>query len=300
MELHQLRYFCAVARSGNFTRAAEAEHIAQPSLSQQILKLEDELGAKLFDRYPRSIELTQFGVAFLPRAEAILRQTGEAKTQIQEMAGADKGKVVIGAIPTIAPYFLPPALTNFTRQHPAIAVSVVEDMTSVLLEKLHEGRIDMALLVLPVPGEGLICEELIQEPMFAVLPNHHPLAASKKIDLRQISDDSFLLLKEGHCFRENTVSACRRSRMQPHVAFESGQFSTILAMVSAGMGVSLVPRMAVEKRKLCKFIPLSDKRANRRVGLVQLKNHYSTRAQRALIKHLRKSAQQVQKTKPRD
>jgi len=173
-------------------------------------------------------------------------------------------------------------------------------MTSVLLEKLHEGRIDLALLVLPVPGDGLICEELIREPMFAVLPNSHQLAASKKIDLRQLSNESFLLLKEGHCFRENTVSACRRSRVQPHVAFESGQFSTILAMVSTGMGVSLVPRMAVEKRKLCKFIPLSDKRANRRVGLVQLKNHYSTRAQRALIKHLRRSAQQAERIQQTD
>ena len=290
MELHQLRYFCAVARTGNFTRAAEAEHIAQPSLSQQILKLEDELGARLFDRFSRSAKLTHFGVAFLPRAEAILRQTGEAKIQIQEMAGADKGHVVIGAIPTLAPYFLPPVLASFTRQHAGIKVSVVEDMTSALLEKLHEGRIDLALLVLPVPGDGLSCDELIRERMFAVLPEGHRLASSKKLDLRQISNESFLLLKEGHCFRENTVSACRRSRMQPRVVFESGQFSTILAMVAAGMGVSLVPRMAVEKRKLCKFIPLADARASRRVGLVQLKNHYSTRAQQALIGHLKRSA----------
>ncbi len=290
MELHQLRYFCAVARSGNFTRAAEAEHIAQPSLSQQILKLEDELGARLFDRFPRSARLTHFGAAFLPRAEAILRQTGEAKTQIQEMAGADKGEVVIGAIPTIAPYFLPPVLASFTRQHAGIMVSVVEDMTAVLLDRLHEGRIDLALLVLPVRGEGLRCEELLVEPMFAVLPENHRLAANKKLDLRQISNESFLLLKEGHCFRENTISACRRSKLQPHVAFESGQFSTILAMVAAGMGVSLVPRMAVEKRKFCKFIPLADARANRRVGLVRLKNHYSTKAQQALIEHLQRSA----------
>ena len=235
MELHQLRYFCAVARTGNFTRAAEAEHVAQPSLSQQILKLEDELGARLFNRFSRSAKLTQFGAAFLPRAEAILRQTGEAKTQIQEMAGADKGRVVIGAIPTIAPYFLPPALASFTRQHPGITVNVVEDMTAALLEKLHEGRIDVALLVLPIPGEGLACEELLREPMFAVLPDKHRLAGSKKIDLRQMGGESFLLLKEGHCFRENTVSACRRSKLQPNVVFESGQFSTILAMVAAGM-----------------------------------------------------------------
>src|SRR5437762_13134461 len=121
MEVHQLRYFCAVARHGTFTRASKAEHIAQPSLSQQILKLEAELGARLFDRLPRSARLTQFGRTFLFRAEAILRQVSEARTEIQEMAGAEKGKVVIGAIPTIAPYFLPPVLAGFTRQHPTLA-----------------------------------------------------------------------------------------------------------------------------------------------------------------------------------
>src|SRR5213079_1580481 len=104
MELHQLRYFCAVAETGSFSRAAEQSNVAQPSLSQQILKLEDELGARLFDRLGRSARLTQFGQAFLPRAEAILRQLGTAKLEIQEMAGLEKGAVVIGAIPTIAPY----------------------------------------------------------------------------------------------------------------------------------------------------------------------------------------------------
>jgi hypothetical protein len=123
-----------------FTRAAKAENVAQPSLSQQIRKLEAELGAKLFDRFPRSARLNQFGRTFLFRAEAILRQVGEARTEIQEMAGAEKGKVVIGAIPTVTPYFLPPVLTSFTRQHPTIAVSVVEETTPILLERLHDGE----------------------------------------------------------------------------------------------------------------------------------------------------------------
>ena len=139
MELHQLRYFCAVAHNGNFTRAAKAENVAQPSLSQQILKLEAELGAKLFDRFPRSARLTQFGRTFLFRAETILRQVGDARTEIEEMAGAEKGRVVIGAIPTIAPYFLPPVLTGFTRQHPTIAVSVMEETTPILLETCTMG-----------------------------------------------------------------------------------------------------------------------------------------------------------------
>jgi LysR family transcriptional regulator, hydrogen peroxide-inducible genes activator len=292
MELHQLRYFCAVAHNGNITRAAKAENVAQPSLSQQIRKLEAELGAKLFDRFPRSARLNQFGRTFLFRAEAILRQVGEARTEIQEMAGAEKGKVVIGAIPTVTPYFLPPVLTSFTRQHPTIAVSVVEETTPILLERLHDGSIDLALLVLPVLGEELLCEELFREPLFVVLPRKHHLASREMIDLQEIRTDPFLLLKEGHCFRENVIMACRESKLQPHLVFESDQFSTILAMVSAGMGVSVVPAMAVANRQRCKFIRIRDHRVSRRVGLAQLKHHFATFAHRALVKYLRHRARE--------
>ena len=292
MELHQLRYFCAVAYNGNFTRAAKAENVAQPSLSQQILKLEAELGAKLFDRFPRSARLTQFGKTLLFRAEAILRQVGEARTEIQEMAGAEKGRVVIGAIPTIAPYFLPPVLTGFTRQHPTIAVSVMEETTPVLLERLHDGRIDLALLALPVGGEELICEDLFREPFFVVVPPKHRLASRKMIELQDIRTDPLLLLREGHCFRENVIMACRESKLQPNLVFESDQFSTILAMVSAGMGVSVVPAMTVTNRQRCKVIRIRDHRVGRRVGLAQLKQHFATVAHRALVEHLRHSARE--------
>src|ERR1700758_235362 len=139
MQIHQLRYFYAVAKMGNFTRAAQHEHIAQPSLSQQIRKLEDELGTRLFDRLGRSVRLTQIGEAFLPRAEAILRQVGAAKLEIQEMAGTEQGKLVIGAIPTIAPYFLPSRLATFAQQFPRVQVSIVEEITSELLNRIQAG-----------------------------------------------------------------------------------------------------------------------------------------------------------------
>lgn len=288
MELHQLRYFCAVARAGTFTRAARAENVSQPSLSQQVLKLESELGAKLFDRFPRSARLTRFGEKFLARAEAILRQVGEARTEIQEMAGSERGTAVIGAIPTIAPYLLPPVLASFARLHPAITVSVVEETTPVLLDRLHDGRIDLALLVLPVPGDELVCEELFREPLYAVVSAKHRLASKRKIHLQEIGKDSFLLMKEGHCFRDSVIGACRRSKLQPNVVFESGQFSTILAMVAAGMGVSVVPAMAVEHRPKCRFLRIRDERVNRRVGLAQLKHHFPSIAHRALAEHLRR------------
>ncbi len=285
MEVHQLRYFCAVARHGSFTRAAQAEHIAQPSLSQQILKLEDELGAHLFDRLPKSVCLTQFGETFLVRAQEILRRLGEAKTEIQEMAGTEKGEVTIGVIPTIAPYFLPRALASFAQQHPGIAIKIVEDITLVLLQRLNMGAIDFALLALPVPGHDLITLELSREPLYAVFPEKHSLARRKVISFREFKDEPFLLLKEGHCFRENTLAACRRSRVAPNVVFESGQFATILAMVASGIGVSVVPAMAVQPGNGCSFVRIDDSRSYRSIGIVRTKHHFPTRALLALIEH---------------
>jgi len=290
MEIHQLRYFCAVAKTGSFTRAAQREHLAQPSLSQQVKKLEDELGTRLFDRLGRTVRLTSFGEAFLPRAEAILQQLADAKQEIEEMSGAERGKLVVGSIPTVAPYFLPGCLASFNRKFSQIRVTVVEEFTTDLLSRLEAGGIDLALLALPVPGGHFMSQEVLRERLYLVLPTEHRLARQPIIRLKQVERDPFLLLKEGHCFRENTLSACGRARLEPNVVFESGQFTTILAMVAAGTGVSVVPEMAVEQRQGCRFVPLADEGAYRRVGVVQLKRHFRSRAHQAFLKHLQQTA----------
>jgi LysR family hydrogen peroxide-inducible transcriptional activator len=292
VEVHQLKYFCAVARHGTFTRASEVEHVAQPSLSQQILKLEAELGARLFDRLPRSAKLTVFGKAFLPKAERILRELEEAKTELQEMTGNEKGDVVVGIIPTIAAYLLPKLLKGFAARHPLIAVKVIEDITPTLLQRLHDGSIDMAIAALPVTGSELATEELFEEHFYAVLPNSHRRASSKSISLTDLNREPFLLLKEGHCFRDSLIAACHKSKVSPSVVFESGQFATILAMVSAGMGVSAVPAMAVQPQAGCTFIPISGKHSTRKVGIITSRNHYQSRAQRLLMKQMRDACQE--------
>jgi Transcriptional regulator len=286
VEIHQLRYFCAVVRNGTFTRAALAERVAQPSLSQQILKLETELGARLFDRFPRSVRLTSFGTAFLPKAERILRELSEAKAEIIEMSGKDNGELAIGAIPTIAPYLLPPVLNALSCRYPGISVTIVEDTTEVLLNRLHAGAVHIALVALPVRGSELISLDLFREPFLIVLPDRHPLSSRKSIRLEELRKEPFLLLKEGHCFRDNTLALCRRSKIAPNVVFESGQFATILGMVSAGMGISAVPRMAVQPVSGCKFIPLSNKNAVRRIGVVTLSRHFQTRAEKLFLQGL--------------
>ena len=292
MEVHQLRYFCAVARHGTFTRASEAEHIAQPSLSQQILKLEGELGVRLFDRLPRFAKLTVFGKAFLPKAERILRELEEARTELRDMSGNEKGEVVVGIIPTIAAHLLPSLLNDFTVQHPLMEIKIIEDITPTLLQRLHEGTIDIAVVALPIAGSELASVELFEEKFYAVLPEKHRLASRAFISLAELDREPFLLLKEGHCFRDSLIAACHKLRMSPSIVFESGQFATIMAMVSAGMGVSAVPAMAVQPRPGCKFIPISGKHSTRKVGIVTSRHHYQSRAQRLLMKHMRDASRE--------
>jgi LysR family hydrogen peroxide-inducible transcriptional activator len=287
MEVHQLRYFCAVARHGTFTRASEVEHVAQPSLSQQILKLEAELGARLFDRLPRSANLTVFGKAFLPKAERILRELGEAKSELRDMSGNEKGEVIVGVIPTIAAYLLPRLLNGFAARHPLISINIVEDLTPVLVQRLHEGTIDIAIAALPIKGSELASEELFEETFYAALPKNHRRASRASISLAELDREPFLVLKEGHCFRDSLLAACGKARMSPSIIFEGGQFATILAMVSAGMGVSAVPAMAAKSQPGCKFVPISGNHSTRKVGMVASRHHYQSRAQRLFMQQMR-------------
>jgi LysR family hydrogen peroxide-inducible transcriptional activator len=288
MELHQLRYFCAIAETGSFTRAAHRTHVSQPSLSQQIRKLEDELGVRLLDRLGRKVQLTEPGRSFLPRARAILRDLEAARSEIVERKVAVSGPISVGVIPTIAPYYLPPILATFSRKFPEARVTVTEEITPFLLERLRAGTMDVAIAALPLQArrDEFQSISLVTEKLYAVLPKQHALAKRREVSLNELHEDPFLLLRDGHCFRENAVAACKRARVNPKVVFESGQFSSILSMVAAGLGVSIVPAMAMEKRPGCLYVPLADERAERTIGVVTLNGRSSTRVTEAFLAHL--------------
>ena len=286
MELHQLRYFCAVAETGSFSRAAEQSHVSQPSLSQQIIKLEEELGARLFDRLGRSVRLTELGKIFLPRARAVLRELEAAKGDVVERKDFVGGPVTVGVIPTVGPYFLPRVLTSFSRKFPQVRFTVVEEITPVLLDRLRAGAIDVAILALPIRGHEFETKPLLTERLFAALPKNHRLAKRTALSLRDLRSEPFLLLRDGHCFRDTAVAACDRARLHPQVIFESGQFSSLLSMVGAGMGVSIVPEMAVERKSQCRYVHIADEQATRTIGTVVLRGRSLTRAHQAFLSHL--------------
>lgn len=241
--LKQLRYFEAVAHHRHFGHAAEACAISQPALSVQIKELEQNLQTPLFDRGGRNITLTSFGVDFAPRARAILQGVDE----LQDMARASKdglmGRLRIGIIPTIGPYLLPSIITKLTRMNPALDIHVRETMTPRLITELTEGRIDTAIVALPVSEPSLTEVTLFDEKFMLVRPEadrDKPIPSSA-----HLNEMKLLLLEEGHCFRDQALSFCDMQSETAREGLDASSLSTLVQMVGAGIGVTLIPEMAV-------------------------------------------------------
>jgi LysR family hydrogen peroxide-inducible transcriptional activator len=283
MEFHQLRYVCAVAETGSFSRAAERCQIAQPSLSQQVLKLEEDLGAKLFDRLGRSVRLTEAGRAFVSHARSILEQMETARSSVADKKADVRGSVAVGVIPTIAPYLMPRYTAAFAKRYPDAKLRILEKTTPVLIEGLRDLSIDMAILALPLRHKDLECFPICTEPLFAVLPREHPRARTKSLFLKELRGESFVMLRDGHCLRDLSIATCTQARITPNIAFESDQISSLLGMVAAGVGVALVPEMAIDRSGACRYVRLSDTRATRSIVVAVLRGRSFNRVQQAFL-----------------
>jgi LysR family transcriptional regulator, hydrogen peroxide-inducible genes activator len=246
MEMHQLRYVVAVARAGNFSRAAEQCHVAQPSLSQQIQKLEDELGERLFDRMKREARLTAHGETFLRRAVKILEEVDAAKREVTDAQNLLRGTLTIGVLPTIAPYLLPVVMAEFVEMFPGVEVIVEEDTTARLLKLAHGYEIDFALASHPIRDERLAVRELFAEELLLALPPGHPLTRKRTVALTDLEGERLIVMKEGHCLGDQVLGFCDRGDIKPKISFRSAQLETIQAMVTSGLGISLLPAMATQ------------------------------------------------------
>ena len=286
MEIHQLRYFCAVAQTGSFTKAAEQEGIAQPSLSQQIVRLENSLGARLFDRLGRGVRLTESGKTLLPQALQILRQVTGIRTSMESLQSRVAGRLTIGCIPTIMPYFLAPAISDFAAGYPDVELRLVEDITPNLILRLQTGEIDLGIVSPPAHNPDVVCSELFREPILVAVSEEHRLSSARSINFHALGTEKLLLLREGHCFRDNALTLCTRARMDLPAVFETDQFSSILPLVAAGFGISLIPRMAALRGAGCVFLQL-DQKAFRRVGYMRIRRHAVGTAQKAFIGWIR-------------
>ena len=275
MELHQIRYFLAVARTANFSRAARDCHVSQPSLSQQIMKLEDELGEPLFHRQPQGATLTAAGHLFLPYATRITGEVEEAQRRVRESAGHVRGRIVLGALPTIAPYLIPQLLVPFAKEFPEVEVIVQEEITPRLMEAVQSGDMDLALLSLPVPGAALERVELFEEPLLLVVPKAHPLARKKQVELADLPMEKFILMQEGHCLADQALEFCHtKGDFAPTVSCRSAQVQTLLALVETGLGLSIVPAMAAVLMKGVVYREIGPTPPVRKVGFVWRSNRF--------------------------
>ena len=196
-----------------------------------------------------------------------------------------------GVIPTIAPYYLPERIAAFRRQFPESTLRIVEETTPVLVESLRNLAIDIAILSLPLRHREFEIVPLLTERLYVALPPDHPRAGAANISLRELREERFVLLRDSHCFREIALTACHRAHLDPRIAFESGQFSSLLGMVAAGVGVSLVPEMAIDRRAGCRYVRISDTKAVRTIAAARLKGRSFSRVQQAFVEFPRTHAQ---------
>src|ERR1700757_1063169 len=270
MEIHQLRYFVAVAEEGSFSRAAGKVHVAQPSLSQQIRKLEAEIGQPLFDRLPRSVVLTEAGRCLLDYARQILASIGDARRCVDELKGKISGDVAVGAIPTIAPYALPELVVTFQEHYPDVTLHIVEDVTAVIVRRIEAGELDVALASTCQRSPTLRVEHLGNEALLALVPEGHALAKRTVITLDDLKSQRFLLLHEMHCLSQQVHYLLESRRLHPEIALAGSQLSTIANMVAAGIGVSIVPQMMVRHHATpgCVTLPFAPPVPERELNLL--------------------------------
>ncbi|MEZ2218605.1 hydrogen peroxide-inducible genes activator [Rhizobium sp. RCC_161_2] len=243
LTLKQFRYFEALARQGHFGRAADACAISQPALSMQIKELEETLGTELFERGARQVRLTSFGEAFALRVRDILRSVDELGDLARASQDRLVGRLRIGIIPTVAPYLLPAIIGNLTRMHDGLEIHVRETLTSKLVQELAEGRLDTAIVALPVSEPSLTEVALFSENFLLVRPGEDE---GKPVPNREaLREMRLLLLEEGHCFRDQALSFCNIHSALPRELMDGSSLSTLVQMVSAGIGVTLIPEMAV-------------------------------------------------------
>lgn len=294
MELRQLQYALQIAAEKNFSRAAEKLHIAQPSLSQQLSKLEKELGVLLFQRSTNSVELTHAGESFMEKAQAILDMVGQLQKEMEDISQMKKGKLAIGCLQITGSYLLPRVLPAFQERYPSIEIALVEETTATLEQLAAVGQTDISLLTLPLLGSSLEYETLLEEEIVLAVPPQHPLALEaaqdpKAVAFSRLANEPFIVLKKGQGFRQITVELCRENGFEPRIVFESSNIETVQSLVAAGMGIAFVPHM-IAMGHGTPFRPIHlpiEGRPFRTIVIAYRKGRYLSKASEAFINVLK-------------
>jgi LysR family transcriptional regulator, hydrogen peroxide-inducible genes activator len=272
MNLRDLRYLVALADHRHFGRAAEASFVSQPTLSTQLKKLEDELGMPLIERSPRNVLLTELGDAVAARARTILREADEIKAIARRFKDPESGTVRIGLFPTLGPYLLPHVVPRIVKRFPQLELILVEEKTEVILKKLHSGELDAGLLALPIHEDSMHAEFLFEEAFVLAAHKQHRLAKVRRVTLADLADERLLLLDDGHCLRDQALEVCQMAGAGERSGFRATSLETLRHMVSANVGMTLMPALSVHAPAPAstdvKLISFADPAPHRRIAMV--------------------------------
>ncbi|MFT5482950.1 MAG: LysR family hydrogen peroxide-inducible transcriptional activator [Halieaceae bacterium] len=270
--LKQLKYLSAVAEHAHFGNAARACHVSQSTLSAGIQELEDALGAALVERNNKRVILTQLGQEVVQRSRAILIDVEDLVAVCDASAEPFSGKMRLGVIPTIAPFILPGLLKKLRSKHPAFQLFIREDLSHHLVDALHRGELDVLLLALPYPADNVETLALFQDDFLLAFPSGHPLGRGPQLLTSQLKDQELLLLEDGHCLRDHALDACKLKDSDVSVPYQATSLNTIVQMVANGIGITLLPAMAMDARILIgtdvKTRAFSEAGISRTIGLM--------------------------------
>ncbi|MFT9846139.1 LysR family transcriptional regulator [Aneurinibacillus sp. REN35] len=286
MEIRQLLYAVTIAEEKSFSRAADKLHLAQPSLSQQIAKLEKEIGVILFERSTSALRLTDAGERFYESAVKILDSVEQIKKEMQDMAELEKGELTVGSLPITGAHILPLVLPVFKEKYPGIQVRLVEEATQVLELLTARGKAEMSLLSLPLADDTLEWEEILEEEICLAVPPQHPLSRKERIEIRELKDETFIMLKKGQGFRNLAQRWCEDAGFSPRVVFESSNIETVQSLVAAGMGIAFVPKMVTRwsRETLTPvYIALHNPIPRRTLVMAYRRGRYRSRASQAFL-----------------
>lgn len=289
MQFQQLAYFLAVAETRHFTRAAELCQVAQPSLSKQIRTLESELGTPLFSRARGNITLTPAGEALLPLAQRMVADMETARREVAELAGMRKGRVRLGATPSLCGGLVADALAGFHSRFPGIELGVEESGSRDLIRALGKGELDLALIILPLQSSdpAFVTTPILRENLVVVsAADAPPPTAGASMRVTQLRDRPLVMFRRGYDLREATLTACRDSGFEPRLAVEGGEMDAVLRFVEAGLGLAVVPSMVLKNRPGLRGTPLARPRLLRTIALAHRKDVEPSNSAKAFRRHL--------------
>ena len=297
MNIRALQYLVTLANVRHFGRAAEACFVSQPTLSTQLRKLEEELGVQLIERMPRKVMLTEAGEEIVERARLVLRDIEQIKEVARRTNDPRAGVIRLGIFPTLGPYLLPHVVPRLHRAYPKLELLLVEEKTEKLLSLVREGRLDAAILALPIEDDGLLIEPLFEEPFVLALPQGHPLATTDQLHIDDLHGHTVLLLEDGHCLRDQALDICQTAGANEKPGFRATSLETLRQMVAAEVGITLLPTLAIKPPvALTDSIllkPFAEPMPSRRIGMVWRKSSAVSRFLRELAGQFRDLPQEL-------